>query len=83
MYSDLLRSMDSTFHLFQELCRRLAPPNIAWAVGSVLDVDHNKPGDGVMSRGISIPGGLDYIFGRMHFLKSVTGRDIFPPPTSR
>ena len=51
-----------------EAARKMAPANAAWAVGNVLDVDYNKPGDDVMSREIFTPGGLDYIFGRMLFL---------------
>lgn len=48
--------------------RKMAPANTTWAIGNVLDVDYNEPGDSVMSREIFTPGGLDYIFGRMLFL---------------
>lgn len=51
-----------------EAVQKMAPANVAWAVGNVLDVDYNKPGDDVMSREIFAPGGLGYIFGRMLFL---------------
>lgn len=51
-----------------EAVQKMAPANAAWAVGNVLDVDHNKPGNDVMSREIFAPGTLDYIFGRMLFL---------------
>jgi SAM-dependent methyltransferase len=51
-----------------EAVQKVAPGNAAWAIGNVLNVDHNKAGDGVMSREIFTPGGLDYIFGRMLFL---------------
>jgi len=56
--------------------QQMAPKNITWAVGNVLDLDHGKPdkdrdddqsGSGI-SRRIFTPGGLDYIFGRMLFL---------------
>lgn len=50
-----------------EAAQKMAPANVAWAVGNVLDVDHNKPSD-VMSLEVFTPGGLDYIFGRMLFL---------------
>lgn len=45
--------------------RKMAPANTIWAIGNVLDVDYNKPGDSLMSREIFTPGGLDYIFGRL------------------
>ena len=51
-----------------EAVRKTAPANVAWAVGNVLAVDYNKPGDDIMSREIFTPGGLGYIFGRMLFL---------------
>lgn len=51
-----------------ETVRKMAPANATWAVGNMLDVDYNKPGDDVMSREIFTPGGLDYVFGRMLFL---------------
>ena len=51
-----------------EHVQRMAPSNVAWAVGNILDVDWNKPGDDMMSREIFTPGGLGYIFGRMLFL---------------
>lgn len=51
-----------------EAVQKMAPTNIAWAVGNVLDVDINKPRNDVMSRQIFTPGELDYIFGRMLFL---------------
>lgn len=51
-----------------EAAQTMAPANVDWAVGNILDVDFNKPGDDVMSREIFTPGGLDYIFGRMLFL---------------
>ncbi|KAL2046765.1 hypothetical protein ABVK25_011553 [Lepraria finkii] len=48
--------------------QKMAPAHAAWAVGNVLDVDYNKPGDDVMNREIFTPGVLGYIFGRMLFL---------------
>ncbi|KAI9647107.1 hypothetical protein NHQ30_005109 [Ciborinia camelliae] len=51
-----------------EASKRMAPANIVWAQGNALDVDYNQPGSDIMSREIFIPGGLDYIFGRMLFL---------------
>lgn len=56
--------------------QQMAPRNVTWAVGNVLDIDHGKPGNdrdndqsgSVMSREIFTPGGLDYVFGRMLFL---------------
>ena len=56
--------------------QQMAPKNVTWAVGNVLDIDHGKPGNdrdhdqrgSVISREIFTPGGLDYIFGRMLFL---------------
>lgn len=47
---------------------KIAPANTTFAIGNVLDVDYNEPGDSVMSREIFTPGGLDYIFSRMLFL---------------
>ena len=55
---------------------QMAPSNVTWAVGNVLDIDHAESGndrtsnhnDNIMSREIFTPGGLDYIFGRMLFL---------------
>lgn len=49
--------------LVAEAVQKMAPANAAWAVGNILDVDYNQPGDDVMSREIFTPGGLDYIFG--------------------
>ena len=43
--------------------QKIAPANIAWAMGDVLNIDHNKPCDNIFT-----PGGLDYIFGRMLFV---------------
>lgn len=51
-----------------EAVMKMAPTNVAWAVGNVLDVDYNKLADDVMSREVFTPGALDYIFGRMLFL---------------
>ena len=51
-----------------EAVQKRVPANVAWAVGNVLDVDHNKPSNDVMSLEVFTPGGLDYIFGRMLFL---------------
>ena len=56
--------------------QQMAPKNVTWAVGNVLDIDHGEPdkdrdndqSGSVMSREIFTPGGLDYIFGRMLFL---------------
>ncbi|TGO14923.1 hypothetical protein BTUL_0046g00110 [Botrytis tulipae] len=48
--------------------KKMAPGNVVWAQGNVLDVDYNQPDDGILSREIFNPGGLDYIFGRMLFL---------------
>ncbi len=48
--------------------RQIAPPNAAWVVGNVLDVDHTKPADDAMSREVFTPSSLDFIFGRMLFL---------------
>ena len=48
--------------------QNIAPANVAWAVGNVLDVDYNKPSDESASREIFAPGRLDYVFGRMLFL---------------
>lgn len=57
--------------------QQMAPENVTWAVGNVLDIDHGKPGNdsrdneqsgSVLSREIFTPGRLDYIFGRMLFL---------------
>ena len=56
--------------------QQIAPKNVRWVVGNVLDVHYGKSGQGdddtqsenVMSREIFTPGGLDYIFGRMLFL---------------
>lgn len=51
-----------------ENVQRMAPSNVAWAVGNILNVDWNQPGDDTMSREIFTPGGIDYVFGRMLFL---------------
>lgn len=56
--------------------QQMAPKNVIWAVGDVLDIDLGKPGNdhvndqsySVISREIFTSGGLDYIFGRMLFL---------------
>ncbi|THV51046.1 hypothetical protein BGAL_0125g00020 [Botrytis galanthina] len=48
--------------------KRMAPGNVIWAQGNALDVDYNQPNDGILSREIFNPEGLDYIFGRMLFL---------------
>ncbi len=37
-----------------EAVQKMAPANAAWAVGNILDVDYNKPGDDVMSREIEV-----------------------------
>ena len=52
-------------------------------LGNILDADCNKPGDEVMNREIFTPSGLDYLFGLCFSLESMTGRDIFLPPTTR
>ncbi|ERF74035.1 hypothetical protein EPUS_03850 [Endocarpon pusillum Z07020] len=66
--------------LIPEAVRKVAPANIVWAVGNVLDVDHDKPGDDVMSREIFTSGGLDYIFGRAEQsgLSTRAGTDAAP-----
>ncbi|KAI4161557.1 MAG: hypothetical protein L6R39_000047 [Caloplaca ligustica] len=46
----------------------MAPPNVAWVEGNVLDVELTHPADGIVSREIFKPENLDYIFGRMLFL---------------
>ncbi|KAI4102003.1 MAG: hypothetical protein L6R37_004668 [Teloschistes peruensis] len=46
----------------------MAPSNVAWAEGNVLDVAFDTPSDDTMSREIFVPDNLDYIFGRMLFL---------------
>lgn len=59
-----------------DAAQQMAPKNVTWAVGNVLDVDYGNPdkdrdndqSGSVMSREIFTPGGLDYIFGRMLFL---------------
>ena len=51
-----------------EIVQKQAPANTAWVVGNILDYDHDKPGDDVVSREILTAGGFDYIFGRMLFL---------------
>ncbi|KAL8921869.1 MAG: hypothetical protein Q9172_003802 [Xanthocarpia lactea] len=48
--------------------KSMAPPNVAWAEGNILDVDQQSPADDLMSREIFTPANLDYIFGRMLFL---------------
>lgn len=56
--------------------QQMAPRNVTWAVGNVLDIDPGKPGNdrdneqsgSAISREIFTPAGLDYIFGRMLFL---------------
>lgn len=59
-----------------ESTQQIAPHNVSWAIGNVLDIHNNgidedcgndKSGN-VMSREIFSPNGLDYIFGRMLFL---------------
>lgn len=51
-----------------EEIRKLAPQNVAWVEGNILDVDHEKPRDEVISQDVFTPAELDYIFGRMLFL---------------
>jgi len=53
-----------------EVVRSMAPPNAAWAVGNVLDVDFDQLGqdNDIMGREIFTPDALGYIFGRMLFL---------------
>lgn len=59
-----------------DTAQQMAPKNVTWAVGNVLDINHEKPGNNCdndqscsgVSREIFTPGGLDYIFGRMLFL---------------
>ncbi|KAF7958040.1 hypothetical protein EAE96_003607 [Botrytis aclada] len=51
-----------------EESRKLAPGNVVWAHGNVLDVHYNQPDDGILSREIFKPERLDYVFGRMLFL---------------
>jgi SAM-dependent methyltransferase len=53
---------------------KLAPKNISWAQGNILEVNYDKPADDVMSREIFTRGNLDWIFGRMLFL----GLDNWP-----
>ncbi|KAG8526304.1 uncharacterized protein KY384_000297 [Bacidia gigantensis] len=56
--------------------QKMAPKNVTWAVGNVLDIEYDKRendsqkprNDSVMSHEIFTPGELDYIFGRMLFL---------------
>ncbi|KAL8838200.1 MAG: hypothetical protein Q9170_002243 [Blastenia crenularia] len=56
--------------------QQMAPKNVTWAIGNVLDIDNEKlekgrdndRSAGLMSREIFTPAGLDYIFGRMLFL---------------
>ncbi|KAL8846245.1 MAG: hypothetical protein Q9221_008658 [Calogaya cf. arnoldii] len=56
--------------------QQMAPGNVSWVVGNVLDIDHDgldrgrdeAQSDSVTSREVFTPGGLDYIFGRMLFL---------------
>ena len=54
--------------LVPEAVQKLAPANVAWAVGNVLEADRDEPDNEVMRREIFDPCGLDYIFGRMLFL---------------
>ncbi|TEY59441.1 hypothetical protein BOTCAL_0192g00040 [Botryotinia calthae] len=51
-----------------EESKRMAPGNVVWAQGNVLDVDHNQPDSGILSREIFKLGKFDYVFGRMLFL---------------
>ena len=58
-----------------EEAQKMAPKNVTWAMGNVLDVETKETGgnsqhkkDDVMRRDIFAPGELDYIFGRMLFL---------------
>ncbi|KAL8786292.1 MAG: hypothetical protein Q9213_002887 [Squamulea squamosa] len=59
-----------------DLTQQMAPKNVTWVVGDVLDVDNerldkdrdNAQSRSVVSTEIFTPGGLDYVFGRMLFL---------------
>ena len=59
-----------------ESAQQMAPKNVTWAIGNVLDIDPGEPGNdrdteqsgSAISRDIFAPAGLDYIFGRMLFL---------------
>ncbi|KAL8684441.1 MAG: hypothetical protein Q9218_008294, partial [Villophora microphyllina] len=46
----------------------MAPPNVAWVEGNILDVDYHAPPVDKMGRELFVPYNLDYIFGRMLFL---------------
>ncbi|KAL8726098.1 MAG: hypothetical protein Q9166_006935 [cf. Caloplaca sp. 2 TL-2023] len=59
-----------------DLAQQMAPRNVTWVVGDVLDIDYgrldkgcaNAQSSSVTSREVFTPGGLDYVFGRMLFL---------------
>lgn len=54
--------------LVPEAVQKLAPVNVTWAVGNILEADRDEPDNEVMRREIFAPCGLDYFFGRMLFL---------------
>lgn len=51
-----------------EESKQIAPENVHFAQGDILDVNLENPSSDVVSREIFTPGNLDYIFGRMLFL---------------
>ncbi|KAL8992585.1 MAG: hypothetical protein Q9169_006983 [Polycauliona sp. 2 TL-2023] len=51
-----------------EHIQAIAPANVGWAKGNILDIDLVSEADDVMSRKIFKAGTLDYVFGRMLFL---------------
>ena len=52
-----------------EPARKMAPANVSWVVGNVLNVDVSQPDDDTMHCEIFTPDGLDYVFGRKLFLR--------------
>lgn len=51
-----------------EASKQIAPENVHFAQGDILDVNLAEPSEGVVSREVFTPHNLDYIFGRMLFL---------------
>lgn len=51
-----------------EESKQMAPENVHFVEGDILDVSLKEPSDGVVSREVFTPCNLDYIFGRMLFL---------------
>jgi SAM-dependent methyltransferase len=48
--------------------KQMAPENVHFVQGNILDVNLEDPSEGVVSREVFTPRNLDYIFGRMLFL---------------